>query len=171
MTCLPHARTLLSLPIVLSLLFPGCAPRSHQPHTALPPSALVDRELHDASQAILHDLALLNGSTQRLAPSLQDGPLSSPMSLTYDGVLQGALEKICAATGMQLHVTGTAKTDVPCLVHVRARDTPARQILRDIGLQTGPEERIVVSEDMRSIELHFLSTAEAKGLHSQASRP
>lgn len=155
-----HCRPALTLAALLAcaLSLAGCA-RQATPETAAS-LTLVDKSLQEAASRITADLALLSGSTQQHDTRDPTGILSEPMDLVFDGPISQALEKICARTGFRFAVVGRPR-QVPVLVHLHARGEPILNILRDIGLQTGPYERLRVVEQARLIELVWLDPAPA----------
>ncbi len=155
--------------LLAALALAGCV-QQKSPHPA--PPALVDQSLRDAARGISEDLARLAGSRQLLGTPSGSGPLSEPADLVYDGPLTGALEKLCARTGFRLAVRGRPKT-APAFVHLRARGRPALELFRELGLQTGPYERLRLSEPERLAELVFLDPAEeaARTAKARGARP
>lgn len=59
---------------------------------------------------------------------------------------------MCALTGFRLEAKGV-KSDIPTMVHVRMTARPAIAVIREIGLQAGPKEKITVDEAGRRIGL------------------
>lgn len=156
----------LPLCLVLALLAPqlqGCAKRAARP-AETPAERQVDRSLNEAAHSIMADLARLNGSTQTYGATSAPiaGPLATRVTLTHDGPLRSALERVCAATGMRLVVEGRER-EVPVLVRLNARDVPALHVFREIGLQTGPYERVRVDEANRLVTLRWLDPAAKDG--------
>ncbi len=144
------------------LCLSGCATRKNA-DTSVHGQTLVDRSLNESANAIMADLARLNGSWQSYGQPRAASPLRMRMDLVFEGPVQHALEKICAHTGFRL-VTKGRQRSVPLIVHVRARQTEALQILRLIGLQTSAGEQIRVLEQEKIIELVWLSREEQRTL-------
>ena len=130
---------LLSAPVA------GCALRSGA-QAGEEPRSRVDMALADASDSITRDLAILT------APAVPGGSLAAPVSLVFDGPLEESLERVCALTGFRLEAKGV-KPDIPTMVHVRMTARPAIAVIREIGLQAGPKEKITVDEAGRRIGL------------------
>ena len=114
--------------------------------------SLVDMALADASDSITRDLAILTGGNRVTAPAVPGGSLAAPVSLVFDGPLEESLERVCALTGFRLEAKGV-KPDIPTMVHVRMTARPAIAVIREIGLQAGPKEKITVDEAGRRIGL------------------
>ena len=130
---------LLSAPVA------GCALRSGA-QAGEEPRSRVDMALADASDSITRDLARVT------APAVPGGSLAAPVSLVFDGPLEESLERVCALTGFRLEAKGV-KPDIPTMVHVRMTARPAIAVIREIGLQAGPKEKITVDEAGRRIGL------------------
>ncbi len=160
-------RLVLAIAAASLALAPAACARRSKP--ADPARSLVDASLAEAGERVSADLALLTGSTQSRENITPQGALARTMSLDFDGPVTQALEKICARSGFTLSVVG-APGPVPVIVHVHARDKPLLHILRDIGLQTGPYERLRVVEQARLVELVWLETGPAKPA-GKARRP
>lgn len=117
---------------------------------------LVDRQLDDAADLITRDLAVLTGSTQRTGryPVSPASRLVATGTLVFDGPLEEALAKACAAVGYRLVVRGEAP-DLPAIVHVHMTARPWLAIFRAIGRQTGPGEVVRLWESARLVELSY----------------
>ena len=138
---------LLSAPVA------GCALRSGA-QAGEEPRSRVDMALADASDSITRDLAILTGGNRVTAPAAPGGSLAAPVSLVFDGPLEESLERVCALTGFRLEAKGV-KPDIPTMVHVRMTARPAIAVIREIGLQAGPKEKITVDEAGRRIGLEW----------------
>ena len=136
----------------------GCARKAAPPADE---SALVDRHLDDAADVITRDLAAMNGSAQAYdGIPASASLLRSSGTLLWDGPIEGALEKACAAVGFRLVVLGEAP-EVPVMVHVRMTDRPWLSIIRAIGRQTGTGQRVRLLEAARVVELAYLDDGSA----------
>lgn len=136
---------------LLSAPMAGCSLRAGA-QADVEPRSRVDMALADASDSITRDLAILTGGNRVTAPSSPTGSLAAPVSLVFDGPLEESLERVCALTGFRLETEGE-KPDIPTMVHVRMTARPAISVIREIGLQTGPKEKITVDETGRRIVL------------------
>lgn len=136
--------------LLLTLPTAGCALRGADP--GVEPRSRVDMALADASDSITRDLAILTGGDRIDAPPAASGDLAGPVSLIFDGPLEQALERVCALTGFRLETKG-GKPVIPTMVHVHMTKRPALAVVREIGLQAGPKEKITVDEAGRRIEL------------------
>lgn len=145
------------VPLLLATLLcaPGCAHRAPEKT-----QDVVDTSLREAADRIAADLAALSGSHQQLDIPSGAGVLAAPMDIDFDGPITQALERICARTGFRLAMVGHPR-DVPVIVHLHSRGRTVLDVLRDIGLQTGPHERLRVVEQTRLIELVWLDPAPA----------
>ena len=162
-------RTLgLGLALLLALPFAGgCAARQEAPAID-EAGAFVDRRLMDAGDAIARDLALLAGTRglagSPLAPA-PGTPLAEPLSLHWDGPLEGALAQVCALTGLKLAIAGHVP-DIPPQVHIRTARRPCRDVLEDLSRQAGPCASISIDGDARLVRLWYLEPPAT--LRSQA---
>lgn len=135
------------------LLF-GCAAGKRSIKSVPQAETVIDQALRNASESISHDLSLLAGTGSRRNPFLSgSGALYSPMSLSWDGPIRGALAEIASKIGFQLSVEGEAVT--PTIVHLKMKDRPVLYILRDVGMQTAPQESLYVDEEMKLIRLTY----------------
>lgn len=134
----------------------GCikaAPKPSRPEAVV----FMDSKLRDAAEAISRDMAQLSGSSQNrdYAAEKGMGPLYARMDMTWDGPIEGALREVASTVGFRFTVEGEAPL-TPVLVHVNLKDRPALAVLREIGMQTGASEGVVVNEDTRTIGLKYL---------------
>ena len=144
--------SLAAMGLCLSLVPAGCAKK---PDPALEARSYVEQKLRDAAEAISHDLSLLTGSSNRdFDEPLAVGGLAEKMDLIFDGPLEAALARVAARSGYRLDIQGEAPQS-PLLVHLRMKDRPCLDILRELGMQTGSREGIVVSEVMKTITLTY----------------
>ena len=152
----------LGLALLLALPFAGgCSARQEAPAID-EAAAFVDRRLMDAGDAIARDLALLAGSRSLAgspaAPAL-GSPLAEPLSLHWDGPLEGALTQVCALAGLKLAIAGRPPDMAP-QVHVRTAQRPCRDILEDLSRQAGPCARLSVDAQTRLVRLWYLEPPE-----------
>lgn len=133
----------------------GCLAR-HKPVADTGAVTFVDAKIRDAAESISKDMSVLTGSSwNRDATSHGgSGDLYTKMDMTWDGPLDGALRKVASTAGFKLIVEGEPPID-PVLVHVKLKDRPCLAVLREIGLQTGPREGIMVNEGSRTITLKY----------------
>ncbi len=158
----------LGLALLLALPFAGgCAARQEAPAID-EAGAFVDRRLMDAGDAIARDLALLAGTRglagSPLAPA-PGTPLAEPVSLHWDGPLEGALAQVCALTGLKLAIAGHVP-DIPPQVHIRTARRPCRDVLEDLSRQAGPCASISIDGGARLVRLWYLEPPAT--LRSQA---
>lgn len=134
----------------------GCVAPKNQVQVS--PDSYVDKQLRDASESISRDMAILAGSTQNRdqGGSLPGGDLYSKMNLHWDGPIDGALARVAAHAGFKLIIEGDEPT-VPPHVHIRMEDRPCLAIFREIGMQTGAREGVVVSEEGRFVVLRYIN--------------
>ena len=87
------------------------------------------------------------------------GDLYARCDLVWDGPIEGALRKIASTAGYHFRVEGKEPAN-PVNVHLKIVDRPCLVALRELGLQTGDREGIIVNEGARSITLKYLGGAE-----------
>lgn len=134
----------------------GCAHPVKQVEERPSAVTFVDVKLRDAAEAISMDMAEITGSSQnRDATSVNgSGDLYTKMTLVWDGPIEGALHRVASKSGFKFNVEGY-EPKTPVMVHVRLEERPCLAVLREIGLQTGPREGIMVDEAARTITLKY----------------
>lgn len=139
----------------------ACGGKKQQP-VMQPPESFVDLQLREAGESISRDMSILTGSTQNrdFGGISGTGDLYASFDMCWDGPIEGALSRVAARAGFKLIVEGKAPI-TPVMVHVRLKNRPCLAILREIGMQTGPREGIIVNEPARTILLRY--TDDAKG--------
>lgn len=142
--------------LMCAILLGGCAHPVKQMEQRPSAVTFVDVKLRDAAEAISMDMAELNGSAQnRDAVSVNgSGDLYTKMSMTWDGPIDGALRKVASTAGFRFIVEGQ-EPETPVMAHVRLEERPCLAVLREIGLQTGAREGIMVDEASRTITLKY----------------
>ena len=122
----------------------------------------VEERLRLASEAIQADLHALNalscdGMNESETTMIPEG-LATRMDLSFDGRLEDALRFVSATSGYRLRIAGKPYREV--LVHIRRHNAPCLEILRELGLQTGKSEEIVVNEEEKSIALTYIGAKQ-----------
>lgn len=148
-------RTVFTI-FICAALCGGCvksAPKAERTEAVI----FMDTKLRDAAESISKDMAQLSGSTQNrdYASEKGVGSLYTKMDMTWDGPIEGALREVASTVGFRFNVEG--KTPLtPVLVHIKLKERPALAVLREIGLQTGASEGVIINEDSRTIVLKYL---------------
>lgn len=145
----------LACGLIIAGMLGGCAAGKKEARPSTAYADVVDLALKDASESITADLAALTGSRQHLQfyPEY-GGDLYTPVNLTWDGPLQGALASVASKIGYRLVVEGK-EPSAPAQIHVKCLDKPALHVLREIGLQTGKDTGVHVQEADRPIRLVY----------------
>ena len=153
------SKTVIVLGLFVLLSSSACVfHRQPQPKQVLDAKTYVDSRLADATESISRDMATLVGSSQSrdFGQHVYSGDIYGKMTLEWDGPIEGALAKVTSHAGFRLAVEGKAPKN-PVQVHVKMIDRPCIAILREIGLQTGPNEGVLVNEGARLVTLKYVS--------------
>jgi hypothetical protein len=76
------------------------------------------------------------------------------MTLEFSGPIEDALSRVVSRIGFRLMVSGKAPVS-PLIVRVKKVARPALEVLRDIGLQTGPDIGLVVESAGHAVKLSY----------------
>lgn len=138
------------------VLCTGCV-KSVQKPARTEAVTFMDMKLRDAAESISKDMAQLSGSAQNRDYTSEkgSGSLYVKMDMTWDGPIEGALREVASTAGFRFNVEGDAPV-APVIIHVRLKDRPALAVLREIGMQTGASEGVIINEDTRTIVLKYL---------------
>lgn len=145
-------KSYLILPVLLNLVFNVSCSKTIQPKQEL---NLVEHKLHEATEVISKDLALLTGNSSRIndTTNVTDG-LGELMDLNFSGPIAEALTKVSAKSGYQLKIEGKEPINPP-LIHVNLKHRPCLAILRAIGQQTPKNVGVLVAEQTQTITLKY----------------
>lgn len=161
-------RTLFTVPmlaICVSLALGACSYRLPQQqvvaesdHVTLRLAEAADR----AAQALETLSAIENQRTPaRVDPLVDDVPQDLRRSLTvkWAGPIGPIAEAIAARIGYRYASSGNTP-EIPVIVTVDARQTPAVKLLRDIGYQMGKRGELVVDPMSKTIEVVYAAAHE-----------
>jgi len=132
--------------------------RAPAPERAPEARQWVDARLADATESISRDMATLVGSQQNrdFGQHVYSGDLYGKMTLEWDGPIEGALSRVASHAGFRLVVEGKEPKN-PVQVHVKMVDRPCIAIFREIGMQTGPGEGVLINENARMVTLRYVA--------------
>jgi len=146
----------------------GCA----KPPQAVPGPPETDPaivELSRAADSIHKDLNLLSRIRQeesgvheqvkayKTPPA--NSRISEPITLSWSGPLEPAVEVVARKVGYNFRVIGSAPSQ-PVLVNLRATDKPAFEILEDMGWQAGDKAGVVLNQEQKELQIIYLGSGE-----------
>ncbi len=111
--------------------------------------------LNEAVESVSSQLTVLRATQQATAAPTQNtriytapdtGTLTRAITLNWSGALVPAVRSIAQLTGYEFKVLGDPPASPP-LVHVDATQTPAFEVLQDIGWQAGEGIGVIVDDE------------------------
>jgi hypothetical protein len=126
-------------------------------------------ELSRAADSIHQDLNLLSRIRQeesgvheqvkayKTPPA--NSRISKPITLSWSGPLEPAVEVIAQKVGYNFRVIGSAPSQ-PVLINLSAIDKPAFEILEDMGWQAGDKAGVVLNQEQKELQVIYLGSGE-----------
>ncbi|MGD8907872.1 MAG: DotD/TraH family lipoprotein [Chromatiales bacterium] len=156
-----------ALSLTVFALLSGCA--NHKPVVVAdkaPDPALV--ALKEAAEQVSQSFELVAALEQAksAAPSFaqpNDPALRKRISMPYwHGPMDKAVRAVAKEIGYSVRVMGR-KPPVDALISVNFNQTPAWDVLRNIGLQAGKRSGIVINANMRTLTIHYKDAKASEG--------
>ena len=125
-------------------------------------------QIHSSAARIERQLTALSAARAPQVtayPQPTSGPLADPITLSWSGPMEPAVQSVADLIGFRVRHTGRPPT-LPILVRVRVHNTAAFSVLQTLGWQAGTRAGLVVVPARRVIDIVYVAR-----VHHRAHRP